>query len=169
MVHLGHLLGLAVVLLLTLLPPAPAVAITAPELRGASANAAISPDMHGRQLQGAEYIKADLVGVDLSDSDLTGAVFNTSNLSGANLRGAILQDVVAFASQFNGADLRNAVLENGLFMQSRFTDAQIDGADFTDAVVDRSQFPQLCQRADGHNSITDRDTRASLNCPQARG
>ena len=50
------------------------------ELRGAGANAAISGDMHGRQLQGAEYIKADLTQVDLFVSDLTGAVFNTSNL-----------------------------------------------------------------------------------------
>ena len=165
MVHLRRLLGLAVVLVLTLLPLAPTWAITAPELRSASANAVISQDMHGRQLQAAEYIKADLAGVDLSGSDLTGAVFNTSNLSGADLRGAILQDVVAFASQFNGADLRNAVLENGLFMQSSFTDARISGADFTDAVVERSQLPQLCQRASGHNSITNRDTRASLNCP----
>ena len=169
MVHLGRLLGLATAMLLILLPSSPALAITAPELRGAGANAAISADMHGRQLQGAEYIKADLTKVDLSASDLTGAVFNTSNLSGADLRGAVLRDVVAFASRFNGADLRNAVLENGLFMQSSFTDARISGADFTDAVVDRSQLPRLCQRADGHNSITDRDTRASLNCPQPKG
>ncbi|MCY3537209.1 MAG: pentapeptide repeat-containing protein [Synechococcus sp. SB0676_bin_10] len=168
MVHLRRLLGLAAALLLILLTPVPALAITAPELRGAGANAVVSPDMHGRQLQAAEYIKADLAGVDLSASDLTGAVFNTSDLSGADLRGAILRDVVAFASRFKGADLRNAVLENGLFMQSSFTDARINGADFTDAVVDRSQLPQLCRRADGHNSITDRDTRTSLNCPQPR-
>ncbi|SAY38455.1 pentapeptide repeat-containing protein [Candidatus Synechococcus spongiarum] len=169
MVHLRRLLGLAVALLLILLTPTPGWTITAPELRGAGANAVIKPDMHGRQLQAVEYIKADLAGVDLSASNLTGAVFNTSNLSGADLRGAVLRDVVAFASRFNGADLRNAVLENGLFMQSSFTDARISGADFTDAVVDRSQLPQLCQRADGHNSITDRDTRASLNCPQPKG
>ncbi len=169
MAHLGRLLGLAVALLLILSPLAPAWGITAPELRGASANAVISQDLHGRQLQGAEYIKADLAGVDLSASDLTGAVFNTSNLSGADLRGATLRDVVAFASPFNGADLRNAVLENGLFMQSSFTDARISGADFTDAVVERGQLAQLCRRADGHNSITDRDTRVSLNCPRPKG
>ncbi|KKZ11964.1 MAG: low-complexity protein [Candidatus Synechococcus spongiarum SP3] len=169
MVRLRRLLGLAAALLLILLTPAPTLAITAPELRGASANAVISLNLHGRQLQGAEYIKADLKEVDLSGSDLTGAVFNTSNLSGADLRDAILRDVVAFASQFNDADLRNAVLENGLFMQSSFTDARISGADFTNAVVDRSQLPHLCQRADGHNSITDRDTRTSLNCPQPKG
>ena len=169
MVRLRRLPGLMLALLLILLPPAPAWAITAPELRGASANVAVRSDLHGRQLQGAEYIKADLAKVDLSASDLTGAVFNTSNLSGANLRDAVLRDVVAFASRFNGADLRNAVLENGLFMQSSFTDARISGADFTDAVVDRSQLPHLCRRAHGHNSITDRDTRASLNCPQPQG
>ena len=169
MVHLRRLLVWAAPLLL-LLPwiPIPAGAITAPELRSASANAVVSPDMHGRQLQGAEYVKADLAGVDLSASDLTGAVFNTSNLSGANLQDAVLRDVVAFASRFNGADLRNAVLENGLFMQSSFADARISGADFTDAVVGRDQLAQLCRRADGHNSITDRDTRASLNCPRPR-
>ena len=67
------------------------------------------------------------------------------SISGADLQGAILQDVVAFASQFNNTGLQNAVLEMACFMQSSFTDARISGADFTDAVVEQSQLPQLCQ------------------------
>jgi len=168
MVDRQWLLGLLAAFLLILLSPLPGWSITAPELRSSRANQLISPDMHGRQLQGVEYVKAELAGVDFSSSDLTGAIFNTSNLSGANLQGAILRDVVAFASQFNSADLRDAVLENGLFMQSSFTDARIRGADFTEAVVDRSQQAALCKRANGHNSITGQDTRASLNCTQFR-
>ena len=103
--------------------------------------------------------------MDLSASDLTGAVFNSSSLVGADLRGANLTDVVAFASRFDGANLEGAVLENGLFMQSSFQDALVTDADFTDAVLDKTQQTELCRRAKGRNGITGRRTQSSLNCP----
>ena len=162
---LGWITGLAVAAALLLMPAARAWPITAPELRGANANPAIDTNMHGMALQQAEYIKANLEGVDLSASDLTGAVFNSSNLVGADLRDANLTDVVAFASRFDRANLEGAVLENGLFMQSSFQDASITDADFTDAVLDKTQQAELCQRAKGRNRITGRLTQSSLNCP----
>ena len=146
------------------LPAAPALAITAPELRGQRAVQEIVPDMHGMDLKEKEFLKADLQGVDLSGSDLRGAVINTSSLQGADLQGADLSDVVAFASRFDGADLRNAVFTNAMLMQSRFGDAQIEGADFTDAVIDLPQLKALCARAAGENSTTGVLTRDSLGC-----
>jgi uncharacterized protein YjbI with pentapeptide repeats len=161
------LVGLGVVLpmLLGLVTAAPmAGAITAPELRSQRSLQDLQPDMHGRNLQQQEFLKASLEGYDLSDTDLRGAVFNTANLQNANLRGADLEDAVAFASRFDGADLSGAVLRNAMLMNSKFAGAVIDGADFTDAVLDLPQQKALCGRASGTNPRTGVDTRDSLAC-----
>ena len=55
-------LALGVVLLLaSVLPVAsPALAITAPELRGQRSAQDLQPDMHGRNLQQQEFLKASM-------------------------------------------------------------------------------------------------------------
>lgn len=157
-------LGLALLLAVGLSVAAPAQAITAPELRGQRSVQDLQPDMHGRNLQQKEFLKASLEGFDLSETDLRGAVFNTANLQNANLSGADLEDVVAFASRFDQADLSGAVLRNAMLMNSKFAGAQIEGADFTDAVLDLPQQKALCARASGTNPRTGADTYDSLGC-----
>ncbi|MEB3265883.1 MAG: pentapeptide repeat-containing protein [Cyanobacteriota bacterium] len=157
----GLLLALA---LLVALPAEPALAITAPELRSQRTLQDLQPDMHGRNLQQQEFLKADMEGFNLAGADLRGAVFNGSNLRDADLQGADLEDAVAYATRFDGADLRDAVFTNAMLMQSHFAAARIDGADFSDAVLDLPEQKALCRRAGGINSRTGVTTVDSLAC-----
>ena len=136
---------------------------TPPEIRNQD-ELQISQNMHGMDLNGYEFVKEDLRGIDFGEADLRGAIFNNSQLQNSDLRGADLGDAVAFASDFQGADLRNANLTEALLMESKFENTLIEGADFTNAVVSRIQQKQLCSIASGTNPETGVTTSYSLGC-----
>lgn len=161
---MAPLLTVIATLIAWLLVLTPAWAITAPELRSQRSLQDLQTDMHGRNLQQAEFLKASLAGFDFSESDLRGAVFNNSDLRGADLRQANLDDSVAFASHFEDTDLRGALLRNAMLLQSHFNGALIEGADFSDAVLDMPEKKALCLRATGSNSVSGVATRDSLAC-----
>jgi len=155
---------LASILSLTLfVAPDHVSAKTPPEIRNQD-ELMISQDMHGKDLNGLEFVKLDLRSIDFGEADLRAAIFNNSQLQGADLTGADLEDAVAFACDFEGADLRDANLTEALLMESNFENANIDGADFTDAVISRIQQKQLCSIADGTNTSSGVSTTYSLGC-----
>ena len=160
---LTRLFFLTVLLIIILIPAEQVWAKRPPETRNQE-EIKITKDMHGRDLNGHEFIKADLRGVDLGESDLRGAVFNNSLLQGANLQGADMKDLLAYSTDFDDSDLRGANLTNALLMESSFNNAKIDGADFSEAIINRIQQKKLCERAEGTNGSSGITTLYSLGC-----
>ncbi len=118
-------------------------------------------------------------GEDLRLSNFTGAEMRKAKLRGANLTGAYLMKAVAFAADFEGANLSDALMDRAVLNNANFKDAVmtrvvltssdlgdavIEGADFSDALIDVKQQQALCKYANGVNSVTGVSTRKSLNC-----
>jgi uncharacterized protein YjbI with pentapeptide repeats len=119
----------------------------------------------GQNLQSAEFTNVKLIGVDFSKSDLRGAVFNGANAKNSNFHGADFTNGLAYVSSFDGADLTDSIMREAIMMRSTFNGANIEGADFTFAVLDKEQVVVLCKTATGINSVTGASTRQSLGCP----
>jgi uncharacterized protein YjbI with pentapeptide repeats len=67
-------------------------------------------------------------------------------------------------ADFVATDLRNAILTGIIASGSSFSQAQIEGADFSDALLDRDDQRLLCREADGINPSTGIATFDSLGC-----
>jgi len=121
-------------------------------------------DFSGQILIEAEFYDENLEGADFHDADLEGAVFNGATLHNANWQGVNFTNGIAYLTDFTGIDLTNAILTEAMMLRSKFDDAIVEGADFTNAVVDRLQVKKLCERASGVNPTTGISTRESLGC-----
>ena len=135
-----------------------------------------------QQFGGYDLTNTDVVakyGADLRLSNFTGAEMRKANLRGANLTGAYLMKAVAFAADFEGANLSDALMDRAVLNNANFKDAVltrvvltssdlgdavIEGADFSDALIDEKQRQTLCKYASGTNPETGVSTRRSLNC-----
>lgn len=123
-----------------------------------------SQDYSGQDLERAEFSNTKLANANFSRANLRGAVFNGATLTKANLHAVDFSDGIAYLSNLSGVDLSDAVLTSAMLLKSTFRDANVTGADFTDAMLDREQVVQLCRSASGTNSTTGTDTRESLGC-----
>lgn len=154
---------LAIVLMMSL--PQTAQAASSGAIRAIDNFEATAKDYSGQTLIRAEFSNARLSGSNFSGADLRGAVFSGSDLSKSNWKGVDFGDGIAYITDLSGADLSDAVLTSAMMIGSVFKDAKITGADFSFAVLDRSQAIELCKRASGVNPKTGVSTRESLECP----
>jgi uncharacterized protein YjbI with pentapeptide repeats len=163
---LQPLLGIfiALLILLTVLP-LPAQAASSAAIRAYDDVNANTRDFSGQSLVKAEFSNAKLENANFSGANLQGAVFNGAVLTNANLHGADLSDGIAYLSDLSGVDLSDGILTSAMLLRSKFQGANVTGADFSFAVLDREQVLHLCKSANGVNPVTGVDTRESLGCP----
>eukprot|EP00240_Pyramimonas_obovata_P006467 CAMPEP_0118958742 /NCGR_PEP_ID=MMETSP1169-20130426/62779_1 /TAXON_ID=36882 /ORGANISM="Pyramimonas obovata, Strain CCMP722" /LENGTH=308 /DNA_ID=CAMNT_0006906867 /DNA_START=59 /DNA_END=986 /DNA_ORIENTATION=+ len=135
-------------------------------------------DFTGSNCRGAYFIKAVAAGTKFVGTDLSDVLFDRAVLVEADLSDAILtrtiftshgsSDVLFDRAVLVEADLSDAILTRTIFTSSDFRDAKIDGADFTDALIDKPQQQAMCKYASGVNPVTGVSTRKSLGCGRGR-
>lgn len=121
-------------------------------------------DFSGRVLAGSGFANANMEGANFENADLRGTVFSASILRRANLKGADFSGGLLDQADFAKADLSQALLVEAILLRSTFDFVNIDGTDFTDAIMDGAQRKWLCTKAKGTNLKTGVDTRESLDC-----
>jgi hypothetical protein len=119
-------------------------------------------------LRRSNFTSADARDCSFKNSKLVGAYFIKTVLARADMQGADLSDVLMDRAVLVDANLKNTILARAVLTRSDLTGAKIQGADFTNALVDRTQQLALCRYAEGQNPVTGADTRKSLGCGSKR-
>jgi uncharacterized protein YjbI with pentapeptide repeats len=161
-------LAIAIFSLLFILSPVNALAASSAAVTGSSASYEnqnlTGKDFSGQNLQSSQFTNVNLQNANFSSSDLRGAVFNGALITEVNLHGADLTNGLAYLSTFKNSDLSDAIFAEAIMLRTIFDGVNINGADFSFAVLDGEQIKNLCEKAEGVNSKTGVSTRESLGC-----
>ncbi len=121
-------------------------------------------DFSGSDLKGATFYLTDLQDADLSNCDLQGASLYGAKLKGTNLSNSNLREVTLDSANLDGTDLTNTNLEDSFAYSTQFNDVKIQGADFTNVYLPNDILREFCNKAEGINPFTNRETKETLEC-----
>ena len=121
-------------------------------------------DFSHQDLTDASFDHSNLRGSDLSFIQAAGVRFFGANLADANLEGADLRFADLESTRLTKANLKNAILEGAYLTNILVDGANIEGADFSDALLRPITEEKLCQMASGTNPTTGRNTIDTLVC-----
>lgn len=132
-----------------------------------------SADLMKSVHQNENFRRANFTSANMRESDFSGSIFTGAYMEKAvaykaNFTGADLSDTLMDRMVLNEANLTNAVLARTILTRSDLGGAIIEGADFSDAVIDLSQKQALCKYASGTNPTSGVETRISLGCGNSR-
>ena len=121
-------------------------------------------DFAERDLTGDSFVKANLKFANLRDVNAVGTSLFGANLVGTDLSGADLSEATLDMANLREANLKDALFVDSLMWMAKMEHSDIEGADFTNALMRSDTQADLCQRATGINSVTGVSTRDSLDC-----